>query len=176
MNAYFSGLESGSESPFEAPPTLGKNDKLDEIVSMLEGTTTVQSGTGNQSLHDTANVYRLVRAFYSHGHLLADVDPLQLEKHYADNASLREKFRFPGEKMKNYLNYKTYGFTEADLDRTFYIDLPNQGAIMSKKKDWKLRELITVLENAYCKKIGVEFMHMSDRDAQKWIREKFEGL
>jgi 2-oxoglutarate dehydrogenase E1 component len=47
---------------------------------------------------------------------------------------------------------------------------------MSKKKDWVLRDLIATLENTYCKKIGIEFMHMSDRNAQKWIREKFEDL
>ena len=129
-NAYFSGMEEGVEEPFQTPPTLGKNDKLDEIVSLLEGTSTISSASGNVT--DTANVYRLVRAYYSHGHLVADIDPLELQKHYAGNDTLASKFRFPDAKLKGYMDYKTYGFTEADLDRTFYIDLPNQGAIMSK--------------------------------------------
>lgn len=130
-NAYFSGVEAGVEEPYQNPPTLGKNDKLDEIIDMLEGTSSVGRST-NSNVTDTANVYRLVRAYYSHGHLVADIDPLELQKHYADNATLGAKFRFPDAKMKGYLDYRTYGFTEADLDRTFYIDLPNQGAIMSK--------------------------------------------
>jgi len=39
-NAYFTGMEAGVEEPFEAPPTLGKNDKLDDIMSMLDGSST----------------------------------------------------------------------------------------------------------------------------------------
>jgi len=33
-------MEAGVEEPFEAPPTLGKNDKLDDIMSMLDGSST----------------------------------------------------------------------------------------------------------------------------------------
>ncbi len=58
------------------------------------------------------------------------------------------------------IDYKFYGFTEKDLDRTFYVDSTYLGGILSKKKEWQLKELISVLQNAYCKKIGVEFMHI----------------
>jgi 2-oxoglutarate dehydrogenase E1 component len=74
------------------------------------------------------------------------------------------------------LDYKTYGFTEADLEKTYYIDLPHSGAILAKRKDWKLRDLVDAYQNAYCKKIGVEFMHMNNREEQSWIRNKFENL
>jgi 2-oxoglutarate dehydrogenase E1 component len=74
------------------------------------------------------------------------------------------------------LDYRTYGFTEQDLEKSFFIDLPNQGAILSRTKDWKLKDLIQALENAYCKKIGVEFNHMTERAQRDWIRQKFEAI
>jgi 2-oxoglutarate dehydrogenase complex dehydrogenase (E1) component-like enzyme len=121
-------------------------------------------------------VYRLVRAFYSHGHLKADVDPLNMRSKYANDPELLKKFRFASEKDLSILDYRTYGFTEQDLEKTFYIDLPNQGAILSRTKDWKLKDLIAALDNAYCKKIGVEFNHMTDKAQRDWIRQKFENI
>jgi len=74
------------------------------------------------------------------------------------------------------LDHKTYGFTEADLDREVYVDVPELAGLLSRKKNWKLRELIDSLKNAYCGKIGVEFMHIMSREQCNWIRDKFEGL
>jgi len=74
------------------------------------------------------------------------------------------------------LDHKSYGFTDADLDREFYVDAPELAGLLRMKKQWKLRELIDSYKNAYCKKIGVEFMHIADRDQCNWIRDKFEGL
>jgi 2-oxoglutarate dehydrogenase complex dehydrogenase (E1) component-like enzyme len=37
----------------------------------------------------------LLRAYMTHGHYIANIDPLQLKDHYADSPSLAEKFRFP---------------------------------------------------------------------------------
>lgn len=125
---------------------------------------------------ETANLYRLIRAYHSHGHLLADVDPLEMAKNYAGNASLHKKFNFPSESLKKTLDYKEYGFVEADLETTYHIDFPFMGGLLSRKKDWKLKDLISALDNAYCSKIGVEFTHISDRDVQAWIRQKFEGI
>ena len=67
-----------------------------------------------------------------------------------------------------------YGFTEADLDKKLYIDLPDWGGLLATKKNWTLRELKETLEAAYCGKIGAEYMHLHDRDTCNWIREKIE--
>lgn len=48
------------------------------------------------------------------------------------------------------------------MDRTFYVDMPQLGGILSKQKSWKLRELLDALKAAYCGEIGVEFMHIQD--------------
>jgi len=48
------------------------------------------------------------------------------------------------------------------------------GGILSKKTEWTLRELIESFKAAYCGDIGVEFMHITDPDQRKWVRDKFE--
>jgi 2-oxoglutarate dehydrogenase E1 component len=181
-HAYFSGLDNDGNSSFELPPSIGQSSyekKLEQISELLAGGAKAEVGAPTGSVRtsvETANVYRLIRAHQTHGHLMADVDPIGLAKAYENDPELTAKFRYPSENMRSVLDYKTYGFTEADLDKTYYIDLAHSGAILSKRKDWKLRDLIEAYQNAYCKKIGVEFMHINNREELQWIRNKFENL
>lgn len=117
----------------------------------------------------------LIRAYQVHGHLNADVDPLQLYETYKHFPSYAEKFKVPQTAIKGLLDPKTYGFTEADLDREFFVDAPELAGLLSRKKNWKLRELIEAYNKAYCSKIGVEYMHISSREQCNWIRDQFEG-
>ena len=78
--------------------------------------------------------------------------------------SLTEKFLVPQGKILELIDYRTYGFTEQDLDKEYYIDAPELAGLLRRKKNWKLKELIDAYKNAYCGKIGVEYMHMTDRD------------
>ena len=71
-----------------------------------------------------ARIQALLRAYMTHGHFLADIDPLKLKEHYKDSPSLGKKFRFPDERLRSLLDPATYGLTEADLDREFYIQMP----------------------------------------------------
>ena len=72
------------------------------------------------------------------------------------------------------MDYKSYGFSDAILDRKLFIDLEDWGGLLATKKEWTLRELISTLEKAYCGKIGVEYMHIPDQAQQRWIRDKIE--
>jgi len=40
------------------------------------------------------------------------------------------------------LDYKEYGFTEADLEREFYIEIGHKSSILAQKKIWKLKDVI----------------------------------
>lgn len=84
----------------------------------------------------------LVRAYMTHGHLLADVDPLRLYETYKDEANFIRRFKIPEDSLKELLDYKAYGFSEADLEREFYIDAPELAGILIRKKNWKLKDLI----------------------------------
>ena len=72
----------------------------------------------------------LLRAFMTHGHLVADIDPLKLKDVYKDSPSLSKKFRFPEESLKKLLDPSSYGFTEQDLDKEIHYSNPYQGAIL----------------------------------------------
>lgn len=157
-HAYFSGLDNDGNSSFELPPSIGQSSyekKLEQISELLAGGAKAEVGAPTGSVRtsvETANVYRLIRAHQTHGHLMADVDPIGLAKAYENDPELTAKFRYPSENMRSVLDYKTYGFTEADLDKTYYIDLAHSGAILSKRKDWKLRDLIEAYQNATARK------------------------
>ena len=97
----------------------------------------------------------LLRGFMTHGHFVADVDPLELAKHYASFPSLSKKYRFPDQTLLDKTNPASYGFTEADLDKEIYYKSPFGGKIVQKQSKWKLRDLVDAYRNAYCGKIGV---------------------
>ena len=176
--AYFSG---GS---FEAPPTLGKNaaqGKLDEILHLLQsgaGVPSATSGAGtDRAAKESVAIATLINAYETHGHLLADVDPLDLQNVYKDIDSFANKLRMPPGPLLELLNPSTYGLTQADLDREFLIDFHNKrmSSILQQKKVWKLRDLIEAYKTAYCGKIGVEFKHIPSVEICNWIRLNFEG-
>jgi 2-oxoglutarate dehydrogenase E1 component len=96
-------------------------------------------------------IFRLVHAYRDLGHLIAQVDPL------SDPAPSHP-----------YLELSWFGFTEADLKRTFdaipFLGLPRG----------TLRELVAALRETYCRTIGVEYMHIQDVSIRKWLQERME--
>ena len=104
-----------------------------------------------QATSDSIRALQLIRAYRVRGHLEADLDPLGLDK------------RPPQPE----LDYHTYGFTEADLDRQIFIN--NFG-----RERATLREIVAVLREIYCGRIGVEYMHIQVLAERAWIQQKFE--
>jgi len=71
---------------------------------------------------DSLKVMALIRAFMTYGHLEAKLDPLEMEKTYEGVSVAGDVFN-PGSRMKELIDPAFYGFTEADLNRTFYVDI-----------------------------------------------------
>ena len=170
--AYFQNLESGAEVPFEQPPNIGMNPQIDMIIKLLTqngfnvpqtGPTTTKAETVKQ-VNEAYRLMMLIRAFMTHGHLLAKTDPLELYETYKMFDTYAQKFKIPKASVRNQLDPKRYGFTDKDLDREFYIDAPELAGLLRRQKKWKLRDLLDSLDKAYCGKIGVEYMHIQDRD------------
>ena len=38
-----------------------------------------------------------------------------------------------------------------------------------------MKEILYIAKKTYCQNIGFEFMHMSDPEERKWIRDRIEG-
>ena len=125
------------------PPIIGNGAaataRIDEAA--LRGATT-----------DSIRALQLIRAYRVRGHLEADLDPLGLEK----------RGPYPE------LDYRGYGFTEADLDREIFI------ANLFGRERASLREIVAILRETYCGRIGVEYMHIQSPGERAWIQEKFE--
>jgi 2-oxoglutarate dehydrogenase E1 component len=151
--SYFANVEAGSDAPYQAPPNVGATGgagpNLDEIVAALAARGVGGSSAGASSLEvkkaqsDAMKIMQLVRAFMTHGHISSDVDPLELEKTYAE-AGVGRKFA-PGSRLKELIDPAFYGFAAGDLDREFYVDVDGMGGILGKQKNWVLRDLIGAL-------------------------------
>ncbi|QIV83472.1 multifunctional oxoglutarate decarboxylase/oxoglutarate dehydrogenase thiamine pyrophosphate-binding subunit/dihydrolipoyllysine-residue succinyltransferase subunit [Mycolicibacterium frederiksbergense] len=107
------------------------------------------------SIYDkNARIIELIAAYRNRGHLMADIDPLRLDK---------GRFRSHPD-----LDVLTHGLTLWDLDREFKVD----GFAGAEYK--KLRDVLSVLRDAYCRHVGVEYTHILEPEQQRWIQERVE--
>lgn len=66
------------------------------------------------------------------------------------------------------LDIAKFGFTPADLDRTF------DTSFFLGLQQGTLRQLIDALQETYCRTIGVEYMHIADTEIREWLQNKME--
>jgi len=65
-----------------------------------------------------------------------------------------------------------YGFTEADLNKSF-----NVGSFHGfSTEQATLREILEALRQTYCGSIGSEYMYMSDISQKRWIQSRLESI
>lgn len=101
-----------------------------------------------------ARVMELIAAYRNRGHLMADTDPLRLDK---------TRFRSHPD-----LEVLTHGLTLWDLDRVFKVN----GFAGAQYK--KLRDVLGLLRDAYCRHVGVEYTHILDPEQLRWLEERVE--
>ncbi len=98
-----------------------------------------------------ARVQELIHAYRVRGHLMADTDPLEFRQRSHPD-----------------LDVVTHGLTLWDLDREFAT-----GGFGGKPMA-TLREILGVLRESYCRRIGIEYMHIQDPEERRWIQERVE--
>ncbi|MDX2102103.1 MAG: 2-oxoglutarate dehydrogenase E1 component [Alphaproteobacteria bacterium] len=106
-----------------------------------------------RAAQDSVRALLMIRTYRERGHLEAELDPLHLEarKSYQE---LRPEF---------------YGFTDADMDRKVFI-----GGVLGLEEA-TVREIVQMLRDTYCNRIGVEYMHIQDPEQKAWMQERIEG-
>jgi 2-oxoglutarate dehydrogenase complex dehydrogenase (E1) component-like enzyme len=57
------------------------------------------------------------------------------------------------------VDYRDYGFTEEDLEKSFYIYDHGEG-FTSTDKRLTLKEVLAKMQEVYCDKIGYQYMHL----------------
>ncbi|KAF9032761.1 thiamine diphosphate-binding protein [Panaeolus papilionaceus] len=155
-NVYFAGLDKGlpSSQAFQAPPTT--------LPVPADGAPALHAGQGAE-LDDHLKVQLLVRAYQVRGHHVAELDPLGILD--ADLADVQ-----PPE-----LELSRYGFTERDLDKDITLGpgiLPHFAT--EENKTMKLREIIKLCKRIYCGAVGIQYVHIPDKEQCDWIRERIE--
>ena len=99
----------------------------------------------------TARVQDLINSFRVRGHMMADIDPLQyMQRTHPD------------------LEIENHGLTFWDLDREFVT------GGFGGKRVMKLRDILGVLRDSYCRTIGIEYMHIQDPEQRAWFQQKLE--
>ena len=94
----------------------------------------------------------MVRSYRQRGHLIANLDPLEMrEIDYLDE-----------------LHPDSYGFKKEDYNNKIYLD----GVI--NKQYSTIKEILGFLRKTYCEKIGYEYMHISNPIERKWFRDRVE--
>jgi 2-oxoglutarate dehydrogenase E1 component len=106
-----------------------------------------------QATRDSVRALMLIRAYRMRGHFHANLDPLGLEV----------------VKDHEELDPRSYGFTDADLDRKIFLD-----HVLGLDYG-TLREITAICQRTYCQTLGVEFMHISNPQQKAWIQERIEG-
>ncbi|KOV71464.1 alpha-ketoglutarate decarboxylase [Streptomyces sp. AS58] len=98
-----------------------------------------------------ARVFELIHSYRVRGHVMADTDPLEYRQRKHPDLDITE-----------------HGLTLWDLEREFAV-----GGFAGKSL-MKLRDILGVLRDSYCRTTGVEFMHIQDPKQRKWIQDRIE--
>ena len=156
-NADDAILDDGPSWAKKNSQVIGAIDTVESVRAVARGI----AGKGDLSATDlraattdSIRAIMLIRAYRINGHLLANLDPLNLQQ---------------GD-IHPELNPKTYGFNDGDWDRPIFID--NVLGMESAS----LRQIIEIVKETYCSSIGIEFMHVQDPAQKAWIQERIESI
>jgi multifunctional 2-oxoglutarate metabolism enzyme len=98
-----------------------------------------------------ARVHELIHAYRVRGHLLADTDPLRYQQRKHPDLDINQ-----------------HGLTLWDLEREFAT-----GGFGGKPR-MLLREILGVLRDAYCRTVGLEYMHIQEPAERAWLQARVE--
>ncbi|MFI7384179.1 multifunctional oxoglutarate decarboxylase/oxoglutarate dehydrogenase thiamine pyrophosphate-binding subunit/dihydrolipoyllysine-residue succinyltransferase subunit [Streptomyces sp. NPDC049813] len=151
------GAASGEFLRIVANLLLGESEFYDEIFKALRiPYEPVRWFKDIDASHDddvtkAARVFELIHSYRVRGHVMADTDPLEYKQRKHPDLDITE-----------------HGLTLWDLEREFAV-----GGFAGKSM-MKLRDILGVLRDSYCRTTGVEFMHIQDPKQRKWIQDRIE--
>jgi len=100
--------------------------------------------------HKLSGVQSLIYRYRNLGHLQACINPLS-----------------PCLLEHPYLSLSNFGLDQGDLDESYFCQ-------RYMKSSATLREIITTMQETYCREIGVEFMHIQEPSERQWLIDRME--
>lgn len=134
------------------------------LKSAVDGQTSQGGGIeiSEEQLRKEFNVFRIVQSYRSRGHLLSNTNPIKPRKDRDAHISLQK-----------------YDLSEQDLDKKFlvgeFVRRDSGATIKSEDNRATLKEILDFMQDVYCRKIGIEYMHINNTKIRRWIRENFES-
>ncbi len=138
---------------------LGEDDFYDEIFAALRiPYEPIRWAKDVAASHDDeigkqARTLELIHAYRVRGHLMADTDPLEYRQRSHPDLAV-----------------ESHGLTMWDLDREF----PTGSFGGEGRRFMKLRTILGILRDSYCRTTGIEYMHIMDPEQRRWIQERVE--
>ena len=109
------------------------------------------SASHEDEISKQARILEMIHAYRVRGHMMADTDPLEYRQRSHPD-----------------LEVGTHALTLWDLDREFATGSFGPDRFM------KLRRILGILRDSYCRTTGIEYMHIQDPEQRKWIQERVE--
>ena len=158
---FFDGLSDDEKLIYNnlTGPSWSPGKKIKKPIKKLKENLSIEDSKDvdlkfvKQSSKDSVRAIMLIRAYRIRGHLIANLDPLSIQK----------KEEHPE------LKPESYGFKKEDYNRKIFLD----GVLGIQYGD--LNQILTILKKTYSSNIGYEFMHMGDPEEKAWIRNRIEG-
>ena len=149
--AYFDDLRQGA-------PDIVHSPIIQSFIELAKRPKVAAAPADTTAMHKEMLVLRLISKYRTLGIFHANLDPLgRAERPYVAD-----------------LDVKTYGFTDADYDTEFDIGsfkgAPGGGDSM------RLRDLISALQDTYCRTFGAEYMYLIDTPQKRFLQDRLEPL
>jgi multifunctional 2-oxoglutarate metabolism enzyme len=160
------GAESGLFLAYVSECLMGEHDFYREVFESLEipyepvrwerdiNASDDQDESGHLRLVKQVHVQTLINMYRVRGHLIAHLDPLDAEPPV----------------LHPELDPLHYGLTIWDLPRLFVADG------LAGRETATLDEILHTLRDAYCRTLGIEYMHIQDPEQKGWIQQHVEGV
>jgi len=116
------------------------------------GDTSILKDNYEKEKEQSVKAIAMIRAYRIRGHLIANLDPLEMmERKYLDE-----------------LHPADHGFKKEDYNKKIYL-----GEYMDRNYA-TVNEIISFLKKTYCSTIGAEYMHIADPTEKTWFRVRME--
>ncbi len=145
---YFDAMRAGSADVAHQPV-------IDQFAAMAKSRKSAVASIDAALMDKQLGVMKLIHAYRFVGGRIADIDPLQRQ----DVPFIKE------------LDHKHYGLVDSDLETEFSTgQLSVNGTGRAKLKD-----IIAMLKETYCRTVAVEYMYMANEDEREWLRARIEN-
>jgi len=151
---YFDQLPRPEGSASHDVPLAPIRDQFYQL-GRARRTSVAAAASDSDESRKQVKVLQLINAYRFRGHQKANIDPL----------GLRSPTPVPD------LDLSFHQLSKSDLDTEFQT-----GSFFLGLDRAPLKEIVSALDQTYCRSIGCEIMHIVDTEEKRWLQQRFESV